>query len=167
MPYFMSHVTVPITVGTVALVLLLGLINMMRGGSPWTSQELMRLRVVCDSLPLWSSCSRSGSWAGELLIAGASRVDPFRGGSPFALCHFGPSRHVSAVMRVALTQQLLFLSGIPADNSHDRRARHVAAMKFGYGAGGVRISMTTSFVQRSSLAALGAVFATLVSFARR
>jgi Hypoxia induced protein conserved region len=46
MSYFMSHVAVPIAVGAVALVLLLGLINMMRGGSPWTSQKLMRLRVV-------------------------------------------------------------------------------------------------------------------------
>jgi uncharacterized membrane protein len=27
-------------------VLLLGLINMMRGGSPYTSQKLMRLRVL-------------------------------------------------------------------------------------------------------------------------
>jgi Hypoxia induced protein conserved region len=46
MSYFMSHVAVPIAVGAVALVLLLGLINMMRGGSPWTSQKLMRLRVM-------------------------------------------------------------------------------------------------------------------------
>jgi hypothetical protein len=46
MSYFMSHVAVPIAVGAVALVLLLGLINMMRGGSPWTSQKLMRLRIV-------------------------------------------------------------------------------------------------------------------------
>ena len=29
-----------------ALVLLLGLVNMMRGGSPNTSQKLMRLRVL-------------------------------------------------------------------------------------------------------------------------
>jgi Hypoxia induced protein conserved region len=46
MSYFMSHVAVPIAVGAVAVVLLLGLINTMRGGSPWTSQKLMRLRVV-------------------------------------------------------------------------------------------------------------------------
>ncbi len=37
---------VPIAIGAVALVLLLGLINMMRGGSPNRSQELMRLRVL-------------------------------------------------------------------------------------------------------------------------
>lgn len=37
---------VPIAVGAVAVVLLLGLWNMMRGGSPDTSQRLMRLRVL-------------------------------------------------------------------------------------------------------------------------
>ncbi len=43
---FMSHVAVPIAIGAVALVLLLGLINMMRVGSGNTSQKLMRLRVL-------------------------------------------------------------------------------------------------------------------------
>ncbi|HXX04606.1 MAG TPA: twin transmembrane helix small protein [Xanthobacteraceae bacterium] len=43
---FMSHVAVPIAIGAVAVVLLLGLINMMRGGSGNTSQKLMRLRVL-------------------------------------------------------------------------------------------------------------------------
>lgn len=37
---------VPIAVGAVALVLVLGLANMLRGGSPNTSQLLMRWRVV-------------------------------------------------------------------------------------------------------------------------
>jgi hypothetical protein len=37
---------VPFAIGAVAVVLVLGLINMMRGGSPNTSQKLMRLRVV-------------------------------------------------------------------------------------------------------------------------
>ena len=37
---------VPLAVGAVAVVLLLGLVNMMRGGSPNTSQRLMRLRVL-------------------------------------------------------------------------------------------------------------------------
>ena len=37
---------VPIAVGAVAVVLLLGLANMLRGGSPNTSQRLMRLRVL-------------------------------------------------------------------------------------------------------------------------
>ena len=36
----------PFAVAAVALVLLLGLINMMRGGSPNRSQKLMRLRVL-------------------------------------------------------------------------------------------------------------------------
>jgi len=43
---FMSHYAVPIAIGVVAVVLLLGLINMARGGSPNTSQKLMRLRVL-------------------------------------------------------------------------------------------------------------------------
>ena len=43
---FMSQYLVPIAIGAVAIVLLLGLINMMRGGSPNTSQRLMRLRVL-------------------------------------------------------------------------------------------------------------------------
>ena len=46
MPEFMSHVLLPIAIGAVALVLLFGLVNMMRGGSPNTSQRLMRLRVL-------------------------------------------------------------------------------------------------------------------------
>lgn len=37
---------VPVAVGGVALVLLFGLVNMMRGGSPNTSQRLMRARVL-------------------------------------------------------------------------------------------------------------------------
>ena len=41
-----SSALVPIAVGAVAVVLLLGLINMLRGGSANTSQKLMRLRVV-------------------------------------------------------------------------------------------------------------------------
>jgi hypothetical protein len=42
----MSHYAVPAAIIAVALVLLLGLVNMMRGGSPNTSQKLMRLRVL-------------------------------------------------------------------------------------------------------------------------
>jgi hypothetical protein len=42
----LSYFIVPIAIGAVALVLLLGLANMMRGGSPNTSQRLMRLRVL-------------------------------------------------------------------------------------------------------------------------
>jgi hypothetical protein len=43
---FMSHYAVPIAIAAVAVVLVLGLINMMRGGSPNRSQKLMRLRVL-------------------------------------------------------------------------------------------------------------------------
>jgi hypothetical protein len=46
MSEFLSHGIVPIAIGAVGLVLLLGLVNMMRGGSPATSQKLMRLRVL-------------------------------------------------------------------------------------------------------------------------
>ena len=43
---FMSHYLVPAAIVAVAIVLALGLINMMRGGSPNRSQKLMRLRVL-------------------------------------------------------------------------------------------------------------------------
>jgi hypothetical protein len=43
---FMSHVAVPLATIAVAIVLIFGLVNMMRGGSPNTSQKLMRLRVL-------------------------------------------------------------------------------------------------------------------------
>jgi hypothetical protein len=46
MAAILSKVILPIAVGAVALVLLLGLVNMMRGGSPNVSQRLMRLRVL-------------------------------------------------------------------------------------------------------------------------
>jgi hypothetical protein len=42
----MSSILVPLAIAAVAVVLVLGLINMMRGGSPNTSQKLMRLRVL-------------------------------------------------------------------------------------------------------------------------
>lgn len=48
----MSHVLVPIAIGAVAIVLLLGLINLMRGGSPERSQKLMRLRVLMQFIAL-------------------------------------------------------------------------------------------------------------------
>lgn len=43
---FLSKFMLPIAVAAVAVVLLLGLANMLRGGSPNTSQKLMRLRVL-------------------------------------------------------------------------------------------------------------------------
>lgn len=36
---------VPVAIGAVAVVLIMGLVNMMRGGSASTSQKLMRWRV--------------------------------------------------------------------------------------------------------------------------
>jgi hypothetical protein len=42
----LSTYAVPVAIGAVALVLVFGLVNMMRGGSPDTSQRLMRLRVL-------------------------------------------------------------------------------------------------------------------------
>ena len=46
MDTFLSKILLPIALGAVALVLLMGLVNMMRGGSANTSQKLMRLRVL-------------------------------------------------------------------------------------------------------------------------
>ena len=46
MANFMSTYLVPIAIVAVAIVLLLGLVNMMRGGPPNRSQKLMRLRVL-------------------------------------------------------------------------------------------------------------------------
>jgi hypothetical protein len=42
----LSQFIVPVAIGAVAIVLVLGLVNMMRGGSPDRSQRLMRLRVL-------------------------------------------------------------------------------------------------------------------------
>jgi hypothetical protein len=52
MAIFMSHIAVPIAIGAVAVVLLLGLYNMMRGGSANTSQRLMRLRVLLQFIAI-------------------------------------------------------------------------------------------------------------------
>jgi Hypoxia induced protein conserved region len=46
MAAFLSTFIVPIAIAAVALVLLFGLLNMLRGGSPNRSQKLMRLRVL-------------------------------------------------------------------------------------------------------------------------
>ncbi len=43
---------VPIATIAVAFVLLLGLINMLRGGSPNTSQRFMRLRVLLQFIAI-------------------------------------------------------------------------------------------------------------------
>jgi hypothetical protein len=41
-----TYSLLPFAVGAVALVLLAGLVNMLRGGSPNLSQKLMRWRVI-------------------------------------------------------------------------------------------------------------------------
>ena len=46
MTTFLSNLLLPVAAGAVVAVLLLGLFNMMRGGSPNRSQTLMRWRVV-------------------------------------------------------------------------------------------------------------------------
>ncbi|MDC7786847.1 twin transmembrane helix small protein [Rhodoplanes sp. TEM] len=46
MAHALSMYAVPVAIGAVAVVLLLGLANMLRGGAPSTSQRLMRWRVV-------------------------------------------------------------------------------------------------------------------------
>ena len=48
----LSNTLVPVAIGAVAIVLLLGLINMLRGGSANTSQRLMRLRVILQFLAI-------------------------------------------------------------------------------------------------------------------
>lgn len=62
---FLSSILLPLALAAVTVVLLLGLFNMMRGGSPNTSQRLMRLRVllqfvaiVIAMLALWVMGSR-------------------------------------------------------------------------------------------------------------
>jgi ABC-type Na+ efflux pump permease subunit len=52
MASFLGSIVLPIAVAAVALVLLLGLINMMRGGSPKRSQKLMRLRVLLQFIAI-------------------------------------------------------------------------------------------------------------------
>jgi hypothetical protein len=52
MAAFLSMFVLPVAVAAVALVLLLGLINMTRGGSPNRSQKLMRLRVLLQFIAI-------------------------------------------------------------------------------------------------------------------
>jgi Hypoxia induced protein conserved region len=49
---FLARYLVPMAVGAVAVVLVLGLANMLRGGSPNTSQLLMRWRVVLQFIAI-------------------------------------------------------------------------------------------------------------------
>ena len=48
----LAYFVLPIAIGAVALVLLLGLTNTMRGGSPLRSQKLMRLRVLLQFIAI-------------------------------------------------------------------------------------------------------------------
>jgi Hypoxia induced protein conserved region len=48
----LSTYVVPIAIAAVAVVLVLGLFNMLRGGSPNLSQKLMRWRVVLQFIAI-------------------------------------------------------------------------------------------------------------------
>ena len=48
----LANYIVPVAVGAVAVVLVLGLYNMLRGGSPNLSQTLMRWRVVLQFIAI-------------------------------------------------------------------------------------------------------------------
>jgi len=52
MSEFLVYALVPIAIGAGAVVLLLGLHNMARGGSPQRSQKLLRLRVVLQFIAI-------------------------------------------------------------------------------------------------------------------
>jgi hypothetical protein len=49
---FLSQVLVPFAVASVAAVLLMGLTNMLRGGSPSRSQNLMQMRVFLQFIAI-------------------------------------------------------------------------------------------------------------------
>ena len=52
MASLLSKFILPVAVAAVALVLFLGLVNMMRGGSPNLSQKLMRWRVLLQFIAI-------------------------------------------------------------------------------------------------------------------
>jgi hypothetical protein len=52
MAYLLSNYVVPLAIGAVAVVLVFGLINLMRGGSPNLSQKLMRWRVLLQFIAI-------------------------------------------------------------------------------------------------------------------
>ena len=52
MAEFLVYALVPIAIGAVAVVLLLGLTNLARGGSPQRSQKLMRLLVLLQFIAI-------------------------------------------------------------------------------------------------------------------
>jgi hypothetical protein len=48
----LSTYIVPVAIAAVAVVLVLGLVNMLRGGSPNLSQKLMRWRVILQFIAI-------------------------------------------------------------------------------------------------------------------
>jgi hypothetical protein len=52
MANILANYIVPVAIGAVAIVLVLGLFNMLRGGSPNLSQTLMRWRVALQFLAI-------------------------------------------------------------------------------------------------------------------
>jgi hypothetical protein len=52
MANFLSTYLVPLAIAAVAVVLVLGLINMLRGGSPNRSQTLMRWRIILQFIAI-------------------------------------------------------------------------------------------------------------------
>ena len=52
MANILANYIVPVAIGAVAVVLVLGLYNMLRGGSPNLSQTLMRWRVVLQFIAI-------------------------------------------------------------------------------------------------------------------
>jgi Hypoxia induced protein conserved region len=52
MAQVLSNYVVPLAVGAVGVVLLFGLANMLRGGSPNLSQTLMRWRVILQFIAI-------------------------------------------------------------------------------------------------------------------
>jgi hypothetical protein len=52
MGYLLSNYVVPLAIGAVAVVLVFGLVNLMRGGSPNLSQKLMRWRVLLQFIAI-------------------------------------------------------------------------------------------------------------------
>jgi H+/Cl- antiporter ClcA len=52
MTTILTQVLIPVAVASVAAVLVLGLINMIRDGNPWRSQYLMQMRVLLQFVAL-------------------------------------------------------------------------------------------------------------------
>jgi hypothetical protein len=52
MSEFLVYALVPLAIAAVAVVLILGLTNLARGGSPHRSQKLMQLRVLLQAVAI-------------------------------------------------------------------------------------------------------------------